>query len=168
MFKVPFLVPFPFGKTCLRARNTPRKHWGRDSGDGRFLDPSRLLSPLSLKRSYSKLGLQARWRSRKGRGHWNLCSKPKAATSQFSQAFRWRGPLSAGQSSPAPRSVGDQEAGHPSGPGTTAGQTAPPYCPGGDKGARVRRKGGKKARSGDCHKLARSLPSTPFKRHVAV
>lgn len=111
-----------------------------------YFDPSWLLSPLrTSKRSYSKLGLQARRRSRKGRGHWNLCSKASPAASRLRQAFRWRGPLSAGQGSPAPSSVGDQWAGHPSGPGTTAGQTAPPCCWGGDKGAKESRKGREKA-----------------------
>lgn len=66
------------------------------------------VSTQESERSYSKLGLQAKWRSRKGRGHWNLCSKASPGTSRCRQAFRWRGPLSAGQSSPAPSSVGDQ------------------------------------------------------------
>lgn len=65
------------------------------------------------------------------------------ATSRLRQSFRWRGPLSAAQSGPAPSLVGDQWAGHPSGPGTTEGQTAPPYCPGGDKGAKKKREGGR-------------------------
>lgn len=38
---------FPAARTCLRARNNPRKHWGPESGDGGFCDPSRWLSPLS-------------------------------------------------------------------------------------------------------------------------
>lgn len=92
------------------------------------------------------------------------------ATSRLRQSFRWRGPLSAAQSGPAPSLVGDQWAGHPSGPGTTEGQTAPPYCPGGDKGAKKRergREGGGRAWSGDIHKLAWSRLSFPFKHHTA-
>lgn len=67
------------------------------------------------KRSYSKRGLQARWRRRKGRGRRSLCSEASPATSQLRQSFRWRGPLSASQSSPAPSSGGDQWAGTPQG-----------------------------------------------------
>lgn len=62
----------PSARTCLRAENTPRKHWGPDSGDGRFsTHHGSCLHSESLKRSCSKLGLQVRWRSRKGRRHWN-------------------------------------------------------------------------------------------------
>lgn len=97
------------GKNSPEGTEQPEKTLGGWEGAGerrwRVLRPNSScgLHSQSLKRSYSKLGLQAKWRSRKGRGHRNLCSKASPATSQFRQAFRWRGPLSAGQSSSAPK-----------------------------------------------------------------